>query len=358
MPDKTANTNKVYREESTEGQFLQSIENAIRNALTKADSADPAMRQRIYESVWSAHERAMAANSNLSEGQRTERREKLKTAISHVEQEMRVQTAGFAAAPAVTSDYDGGLGVPELDRDGPPPSAKQLGKRRHAAVPEPDLGYEQGLSQPARGKKRKKSRLLTLVLPAAFLLTAGFIGLSLYNSFVSMGPVSEGALLQSGNLGPMRQGDSADDKDWITIFTPQQPDRISVQGRASVQIGGAGNARYARISSPSATDTISFDIGSGVLDELEGKPSVFEVIVRSDDGSTVQMSVRCDFGVLGDCGRKRYDVTDQQTSLLFDVSTAEVKAPNSMGRIIFTSDMSGEGKSVDIYAIRAKKSAQ
>ena len=335
---------------------MQGIESAIRNALTKADSSDPAMRQRIYESVWSAHERAMAANANLSDPQRMERREKLKAAISHVEQEMRDASSRASAEEMLTAapQYDGGLGVPELDRGNTQSRAKASGKRRNKVEAEPDLGYEQGLSQPVQHKKRKKSRLLSFVLPVAVLLTAGFIGWSLYNSFVTIGPVGNPSLSQAGNVGPALEGTDADSKDWVTIFTPAQPDRISVQGRATVEIGGSGNARYARIKSPTATDTASFDIGQGVLDQLEGKQATFEVILRSDDGGTVQMSVSCDLGTLGDCGRKRYDVTDQQSSLLFDLAVPEVQSANASGRLVLTSDISGTGKSIDVYAIRVK----
>ncbi len=335
---------------------MQGIESAIRNALAKADSSDPAMRQRIYESVWSAHERAMAANAKLSDQQRIERRDGLKTVISRVEQEMRALNQRAPAveqqAPAPAPHYDGGLGMPDLDRADIRPQAKPS-KRRARQEQEPDLGYEPDI-RPAPSKKRKKSRLLSLVLPLGFLLTAGFIGWSVYNSFVAMGPAVNNGQPRNASLGPVREGNEADRKDWLTLFTAAQPDRISVQGRATVEIGGSGNARYARIKSPGATDTISFDVGQGVLDQLEGRQSTFEVIVRSDDGGTVQMSVSCDFGALGDCGRKRYDVTDQQSSLLFDLNTPEVKPANSTGRIIFTSDMSGSGKSIDIYAIRVK----
>lgn len=336
--------------------ILQGIESAIRSALTKADSSDPAMRQRIYESVWSAHERAMAANANLSDEQRAERREKLKTAISQVEQEMR-QTAipVVAAEPVQTAPhYDGGLGVPDLDRADMRSQPKGSRKRRQETEAEADLGYEQGLSQPKQHKKRKKSRLFSLVLPLVFLVAAGFIGWSLYNSFVTIGPVGNNSHSQAGNIAPVMQGNEADSKDWITIFTPSQPDRISVQGKATAEIGGSGNARYVRIKSPSVNDTASFDIGQGVLDQLEGKQATFEVSLRSDDGETVQMSVSCDLGTLGNCGRKRYDVTDQQSSLLFDLLVPEVKAASSSGRLVLTSDINGGGKSVDVFAIRVK----
>ncbi len=335
---------------------MQGIESAIRNALTKADSSDPAVRQRIYESVWSAHERAMAANAQLSDPQRAERREKLKAAISHIEQEMRANANRVSDEEMLTPapQYDGGLGVPELDHGDVRSQGKGSRKHKNKAEAEPDLGYEQGLSQPAKPKKRKKSRIFSLALPVAFLVTAGFIGWSLYNSFVTIGPVGNAPLAQSGNAGPVMQGNEADSKDWVTIFTPAQPDRISVQGKATAEIGGSGNARYVRIKSPTAADTASFDIGQGVLDQLEGKQATFEVMVRSDDGGTVQMSVSCDLGSLGDCGRKRYDVTDQQSSLLFDLPVPEVSSANSSGRLVLTSDINGTGKSIDIYTIRVK----
>lgn len=298
----------------------------------------------------------MAANAGLTDHQRIERRDRLKAAISLVEQEMRENNSRASDEELQTpvSPYDGGLGVPELDRNDMRPQSNALRKRKNRTEAEPDLGYEQGLSQPRQLKKRKNSRLLSLALPLAFLLTAGFIGWSVYNSFVSMRPVGNGLLTQSGNLGPEREGDAADRKDWVTIFTAGQPDRISVQGRATAEIGGSGTSRYIRIKSPGPADTVSFDIGQGVLDQMEGKQTTFEVILRSDDGGTVQMAVSCDFGALGDCGRKRYDVTDQQSSLLFDLTAPVGKTANSAGRAIFTSDINGTGKSIDIYAIRMK----
>lgn len=68
---------------------MQGIESAIRNALIKADANDPAARQRIYEAVWSTHERTMAANTNLSDQQRLQRRDQLQAIIVRIEQNIR-----------------------------------------------------------------------------------------------------------------------------------------------------------------------------------------------------------------------------------------------------------------------------
>lgn len=346
--------NVVKHDRRQEGTVLQRIESAIRNALTKADSADPAMRQQIYESVWSAHERAMAANTALSEQQRADRRAKLKAAISNVEQEMRAgSNHTFASEPASPPpQYDGGLGVPELDNTEIRPRSQTLRKRRKAAQQDADLGYEPGLSHPAHTKKRKKSRLLSLALPLTFLAVAVFIGWSLYNSFVAVGPLNPLSEQTRGNIGPALQGHEADSKDWITIFTPSQPDRISVHGKAKAEIAGSDRARYARITSPGAQDTISFDIGEGVLSTLAGQQATIEVIASSDNGNTVQLSISCSPGALGDCGRKRYDVTDQRSSLLFDLNIPA--SSSGSGQLVLTSDINGTGQSVDIYTIRVK----
>eukprot|EP01133_Synstelium_polycarpum_P027705 gene27705-33489_t len=61
---------------------LEAIEQAIRNTFAKADVSNPAVRQKIYESAWTAHERSLIANGALDEAEREERREHLKATIT------------------------------------------------------------------------------------------------------------------------------------------------------------------------------------------------------------------------------------------------------------------------------------
>ena len=63
------------------------------------------------------------------------------------------------------------------------------------------------------------------------------------------------------------------------------------------------------------------------------------------------MSVDCNFGELGDCGRKRYAVGNQRNEYLFDVQMP-AKRPGAAGSIAINSDFDKQGKSVDNYEIR------
>ena len=64
-----------------------------------------------------------------------------------------------------------------------------------------------------------------------------------------------------------------------------------------------------------------------------------------------QISVNCDFGELGDCGRKRYEVGYERGEYLFEVELP-AKSPGAGGSIAINSDFANEGKAVDIYEIR------
>ena len=61
--------------------------------------------------------------------------------------------------------------------------------------------------------------------------------------------------------------------------------------------------------------------------------------------------ISCDFGELGDCGRRRYAVGYERGEYLFDVELP-AKSPGAGGSIAIDSDFANEGKAVDIYQIR------
>ena len=69
-------------------------------------------------------------------------------------------------------------------------------------------------------------------------------------------------------------------------------------------------------------------------------------------GKPTQFSVECDFGSLGGCERHRFTVNDETSDMLFKVSFDRSLAPNSPGRILINSDVSGRGAALDLSAIR------
>ncbi len=334
---------------------MEGIERAIRNAFAKADAHNPAIRQRIYESAWGAHERALATNTALSSSQKEQRRQKLKDAISRIEQEfdIRYQDGETQREPSLDAPQraDPVLGpaaaesAPALDSG----DIRKTSKKRRSAA---DLGYEGGVSRKDRRKKRH-SPFYSYGIPALVLFVAAFIGYSLYNSLSDLGRgPSSGPLMSDASLAPLKEGEEPGGAKWINIFLPNEATRMSVQGRATAEILQEGRNKFARISSSGVNDTVTFDVGEGILDQLVGKKATFDIIARSDDGEQTQMSVNCDLASLGDCGRRRYDVSESLNDFLFDMDFSASGKPGGAGRITINSDLSNSGKPVDIYAIR------
>ena len=334
---------------------MESIERAIRNAFAKSDAHNPATRQRIYEAAWGAHERALTSNAALSEEQKQQRRQKIKDAISEIEAE-------FKSGRATSAQHEPSLGVPHSsdpvlggsDFEAGPAldtadirSASKKDKRASA-----DLGYEAGVARKDR-KKKRSSPLISVGIPVLVIVVLGLIGFSLYNSFADFTRGSGSSpLLTDNRMAPIKEGDDPEGRTWVNIFTPEDATRMSVQGGATADIMREGTNSFVRVQSKSASDTVTFDVGEGVLNQLAGKKATFDIVGRSDDGQTTQMSINCDFAGLGDCGRRRYDVRDSLNNFLFDQEFQAGQSAGRGGKITINSDLSGTGKVVDIFAIR------
>ena len=150
---------------------------------------------------------------------------------------------------------------------------------------------------------------------------------------------------------PRRAGETDEDRDWIAVFSPADPTLVSAPSDAQAQVVQDDGGAFLRIRSGRSGSAISFDVGQGILDRLAGRHAVFDIVARAEDGKDTQMSVDCNFGDLGDCGRKRYAVGQQSNEYLFDVAFPD-KQPGAAGTIAINSDFEGQGRAVDIYAIR------
>jgi hypothetical protein len=101
---------------------------------------------------------------------------------------------------------------------------------------------------------------------------------------------------------------------------------------------------------------VRFDVGQGILERIAGKHAVFDIVARTGEGPETQMSVTCDFGALGDCGRNRYVVGTQRAEFLFQMDVPSA-APAGAGVIEVQSDVANAGKSVEIVQIRVSVGA-
>lgn len=155
----------------------------------------------------------------------------------------------------------------------------------------------------------------------------------------------------SDTVSPLNPGGADEDRDWINVFSPSDPALVSAPSDAKAEVMQDDSGSFLRIRSGASGSAISFDVGQGVLEKLAGKHAVFDIIARSEEGKETQISVDCNFGELGDCGRKRYAVGHENNEYLFDVRFPD-KRPGAAGTIAINSDFDKQGKSVDIYEIR------
>lgn len=331
---------------------MESIERAIRNAFTKADATNSEIRQRIYTSAWQAHERALAQNTQLDEAQRNQRREQLTKAIHQIEQEfftpapeLKPDLAASPVAPNQPSNISG-----DLDSVAPSRQARsgQAHQNDDIAVPNAPRRTKNKDTKP-----KKRSLFSRLIIPLVLLLGFVIIGFSIYNSLVEMsGSSFNGNGRSALNTGPFKEGEDPDNARWITVFTPQDATRISLTDTATAQITNVNGTDYLRVKSPTPKSTINFDIGEGILNQFVNKTATFDIIARSSDGQPVQISVTCNFGDMGNCQRRRYDVTGSQSDFLFEVPFTANQRTQKNGTISIHSDLDGSGRAVDILAIR------
>ena len=150
---------------------------------------------------------------------------------------------------------------------------------------------------------------------------------------------------------PQQPGNPEQAREWINVFTPTDPTHVATPSDATADVVQDDAGPVLRIRSGASGSAVSFDVGQGVLEKLAGKHAVFDIIARAEDGKDTQISVDCNFGDLGDCGRKRYAVGQQRNEYLFDVKFPD-KPPGAAGSIAINSDFDKQGKSVDIYEIR------
>ncbi|CAG1015904.1 MAG: hypothetical protein F9K19_12920 [Rhizobiaceae bacterium] len=140
-------------------------------------------------------------------------------------------------------------------------------------------------------------------------------------------------------------------RDWIGVFSPDDASTVAAPGGTEAAAMNDDTGAFLRVRSTSDAAVV-FDVGQGVLERLAGKRVVFAIVARAEEGKETQISISCNFGELGGCGRKRYAVGYERGDFLFEVAFP-AKQPGAAGTIAIVSDIGGEGKAIDIYEIKA-----
>ncbi|MER8752426.1 hypothetical protein NKH57_24720 [Mesorhizobium sp. M1050] len=379
---------------------MDAIEKAIRNALEKGNAEDRAFRERVYRAAFSALDRALKANPDVTVELAIKRRKAIQAKITEIESEFLPAVSDVGPqgdAPAVELGADSAPAVEAGQQpsapavvDGPvqsasdaPRSASDAPRSRvlpvvpdimpDAALPDaPSIDMSAPASAgaaaevaPDRDERRIRGRRLPLTAIFLTVTLLAAVGIGLFFA-VQTGVFKTQAQLDTAPPqapptvndddftppgGPAKPGAADQAHDWINVFSPTDASHVSAPSDAKAEVMKDDTGSFLRIRSGASGSAISFDVGQGVLEKLAGKHAVFDIIARSEEGKETQVSVDCNFGELGDCGRKRYAVGQQQNEYLFDVKFPD-KRPGSAGTIAINSDFDKQGKAADIYEIR------
>ncbi len=371
---------------------MDPVEKAIRNALEKGNAEDRTFREKVYRSAFAALERATKAHPELTVETAIRRRQNLQAKITSIESEYlpaapalpvhpgevppisldEPQSASEAPSVEAPAAEAGGETAPSVALDSEPETAEGAPSVDLGApeTPEPVLAGSTPAATvaPDRDERRaKRRRPLAAMFVAVTLVCAAAIGgwwayeLGLFK--LPSAPPSappeiveeefdpaEEVPLQPGEPGTVAEG-GTELRNWITVFSPDDPSAVNAPNGATAEVSEDESGEFMRIRSGTTGAAVVFDIGQGILEQIAGKKAVFDISARAEDGTQTQISISCDFGELGDCGRKRYAVGYERGEYLFDVELPGNR-PGAAGSIAINSDFSNEGKAVDIYEIR------
>ena len=327
---------------------MDGIEKAIRSALDKGNAGEQAFREQVYRRAFEALDRALQKNPGVTVETAIRRRNSLKQRVAEIEQEFLP-----AVEPALPQqDLDTPVSdMPDIDvADRAPAGAAVVAPRE-------------------RRPRRRFARVFVTATLVAILAIGGWW-------------VVDGGLLRSaaerdtsvpnppatvededyrpdaatgGNSAPALPQAVDADRNWITVFDPADPTSATAAGDSVAEVVQSGDAPYLRARSGASGSAVVFDVGQGVLEQLSGKTAVFVIDAGIEEGKPTQIAVDCNFGNLGDCGRKRYVVDQDRGDFLFEVIFDD-QGPGAAGSIAIIPDVEGEGRAVDIYAIRVSVS--
>jgi hypothetical protein len=151
-------------------------------------------------------------------------------------------------------------------------------------------------------------------------------------------------------MDPRRSFDSS----WQDIFKAADTASLETSGDAAVEQASAADGSYALVTSGSSgpTGNVSIPVSADILAGLAGKTSTIALTVGSGNDTSTQISVECLFPGLGDCGRHRFNVTAERGDFLLRLTLPAGNGTPSPGKIILSSDVTGGGKSIKLFAIR------
>ncbi len=147
---------------------------------------------------------------------------------------------------------------------------------------------------------------------------------------------------------------------WVSVFAADtNPENLDFANRGRVELIRAEGRTFARLSSNSGStgNTILVKVPRGVMQSIRGKAATFEMVLRSVEDGGQQFAIFCEFGEMGNCGRKRFAATGQLKAYIFDVLINDTNlASGEDAYLAVSTDMDLAGKPVDLFSVRVRSS--
>ncbi|HUH48597.1 MAG TPA: biotin transporter BioY [Mycoplana sp.] len=375
---------------------MSGLEQAIRNALARAESNDPETRARIYQSARNALEAGLRKQEINNPEAIAAQRHRLEMTIRQIESEQRAALKAerplAERAPVAPPSAANERGTTAADAQVRPeqPMAREKPPAAAGAVPtldeiRPDRGDGFGAARPAainpagqldatvvaspRMAKapRRRGRLFSFLLVVTTLTAAiGTAAWWVQSSGLLLPPgARDGSVANPpqtvrgedfSGTDPVKEAldtQNTFSADWQEVFDPTLTGALTAGAKGRFEPVSTDEGPAVRLVSQIAdrSGAVAVSVEPGVLQAMAGKTSTIALTVEPESGKPVQVSVECDFATLGDCDRHRFAVSDR-TDLLFQVTFDRTLSPNGAGRLFINSDVSGGGAGVNLFAIR------
>lgn len=236
----------------------------------------------------------------------------------------------------------------------PKPERPALWKRLKAREP-----------RPAPPKQKKRRPVFATLFSFAVLFS--FFGIGLW-FLIETGALKSPAERDTSVPNPPARVDEEDfagtfnpgqgfSGEWTTIFVPGRESGLQLGPGVTAETVNAGPGPALRIESGDGgpAGEASIMLPPEALQSVAGGASVMALTMRAASSGTTQVYVECDFGTLGGCGRKRFDVTYEASDFLITLDFSQGLAPAQPGRLIINSDISGKGMAIELLAVRVRR---
>ncbi|MEM9734410.1 MAG: hypothetical protein AAF903_13135 [Pseudomonadota bacterium] len=145
---------------------------------------------------------------------------------------------------------------------------------------------------------------------------------------------------------------------WLNVFLPAEDSQnVDTEGRGTADLFQDANTTFLRMASNagSTANTIRIKMPRGIMQNIRGKVATFELTMKGPEEDGHQFAIFCEFGPMGECGRKRFRIRQKVEAFVFDVLVNDAALPSTQDAyLVINTDLSSVGKSVDLLAIRVR----